>query len=62
MFRTCFASICSFSLMKIPEKCNREAVQDPFLTIDVLSDIEIGVHNDLNGNISHQEIENQSNR
>jgi len=60
IFRTCFASICSFSLMKVSEKCNCEADQDEFLTIDVLSNIEVEV-NDTNENISDQEIENETN-
>lgn len=60
IFRTCFASICSFSLMKVSEKCNCEADQDEFLTIDVLSNIEVDVNNDTNENISDQEIENET--
>lgn len=61
IFRTCFASICSFSLMKVSEKCNCETDQNEFLTIDVLSNIEVGVNNDTNENISDQEIENETN-
>lgn len=36
MVRTCFASICSFSLMKASDKCNFEVDKDNFLTIDEL--------------------------
>ncbi|KAL4112917.1 hypothetical protein QTP88_016632 [Uroleucon formosanum] len=61
IFRTCFASICSFSLMKVSEKCNCETDQNEFLTIDVLSNIEVEVNNDTNENISDQEIENETN-
>lgn len=61
LFRTCFASICSFSLMKVSEKCKCEADQDEFLTIDVLSNIEVEVHNEATENIFDQEKENESN-
>jgi len=48
-----------FSLMKVSEKCICEADQDEFLTIEVLSNIEVEVHNDINENISDQKIENE---
>lgn len=32
--------------MKVSEKCNCEADQEEFLTIDVLSNIEVDVNND----------------
>jgi hypothetical protein len=41
LFRTCFASICSFTLMKTSEKCNCENDDDKSLTVDLLSDINI---------------------
>jgi hypothetical protein len=61
IFHTCFASICSFSLMKVSEKCNCEADQDEFLTIDILSNIEVEVNNDTSENILDQEIEKETN-
>lgn len=65
VFRTSFASICSFSLMKVSEKCNCEADQDEFLTIDILSDTEVEMQNNTNDetneNISDQKIENELN-
>lgn len=41
MIRSCFASICSFSLMKASEKCNCEVDEDNFLTLDVLGESEV---------------------
>ncbi|KAF0753135.1 Uncharacterized protein FWK35_00012468, partial [Aphis craccivora] len=38
MFRSCYANICTFSLMKCSELCNCEDDNDVFLTVDVLSD------------------------
>lgn len=39
MFRSCYANICTFSLMKCSELCNCEDDNDVFLTVDVLSDV-----------------------
>ncbi|XP_025192632.1 uncharacterized protein LOC112592693 [Melanaphis sacchari] len=41
IFRSCVASICTFSLMKVSEKCNCETDSDNYLTVDILSDLEI---------------------
>lgn len=41
IFRSCVASICTFSLMKVSEKCNCETDSDNYLTVDILSDVEI---------------------
>jgi len=41
MVRSCFASICSFSLMKASDKCNCEVDKDNFLTIDELKRTEV---------------------
>lgn len=41
ILRSCFASICTFSLMKVSEKCNCETDSDDYLTVDILSDVEI---------------------
>lgn len=42
-------------------ECNCEADQDEFLTIDVLSNIEVDVNNDTNQKNSDQEIEKEIN-
>lgn len=47
--------------MKVSEKCNCEADQDEFLTIDILSNIEVEVNNDTSENILDQEIEIETN-
>jgi hypothetical protein len=47
--------------MKVSEKCNCEADQDEFLTIDILSNIEVEVNNDTSENILDQEIEKETN-
>ncbi|KAF0707015.1 Uncharacterized protein FWK35_00028340, partial [Aphis craccivora] len=39
MFRSCYANICTFSLMKCSELCNCKDDNDVFLTVDVLSDV-----------------------
>lgn len=41
MFRSCFANICSFSLMKASDECNCELDEDEFLSVDVLNDVEV---------------------
>lgn len=41
IFRSCVASIYTFSLMKVSEKCNCETDSDNYLTVDILSDVEI---------------------
>lgn len=47
--------------MKNSEKCNCEADQDEFLTIDISSNIEVEVNNDTSKNILDKEIENETN-
>lgn len=41
MVRSCFASICSFSLMKASDKCNCEEDKENFLTINELKRSEV---------------------
>lgn len=51
MIRRCFASIlCSFSLIKVSDKCNCEVSQDNFWTLDVLG------KNDVVQNTCHSEM------
>lgn len=54
MFRSCFASISSFSLIKASEKCNCELDQDDFLTVDILNDVDVTQNQT---NVNHQESE-----
>ncbi|CAI6348066.1 unnamed protein product [Macrosiphum euphorbiae] len=53
MFRSCYANICTFSLMKCSELCNCEEDNDVFLTVDVLSDVS----NTEGTTIEHKEDE-----
>lgn len=49
MFRSCFANICSFSLMKCSEKCNCEEDNDEYLTLESLENINLSfTHTQLN--------------
>ncbi|XP_025192284.1 uncharacterized protein LOC112592447 [Melanaphis sacchari] len=41
MFRSCFANICSFSLMKASDECNCELDEDEFLSVGILDDVEV---------------------
>ncbi|KAL4083018.1 hypothetical protein QTP88_028348 [Uroleucon formosanum] len=41
MFRSCFANICSFSLMKASDECNCELDEDKFLSVGILNDVEV---------------------
>lgn len=40
MFRSCFANICSFSLMNASDECNCELDEDEFLSVGILDDVE----------------------
>lgn len=65
MFRSCFVSICSFSLMKASDECNCELDEDEFLSLDVLSDINISKNENLLDNekfdpINYDKILNNS--
>jgi hypothetical protein len=41
MFRSCFANICSFSLMKASDECNCELNEDEFLSFGILNNVEV---------------------
>ena len=41
MFRSCFANICSFSLMKASDECNCELDEDEFLSFGILNNVEV---------------------
>lgn len=59
MIRSCFASICSFSLMKVSDKCNCEVDQDNFLTLDALKENDVVLNtcqSDMNTNFINENI------
>lgn len=47
IFRSCFANICSFSLMKCSELCNCEEENDDFFIVNLLDEVET-TNNSLN--------------